>query len=162
RALFHPKRDRLAEEIRLANRVTIRVKAANFRRVRGDTVVAAICDEIAFWQSGEDSANPDTEILAAIRPAMLTVPGALLLGLSSPFARRGVLWEAFRHHYGRDDDPVLVWKAATADMHPRVDRTEIARAYAEDPIAARAEYGAQFREDVDAYVTEEVVEANVV
>src|SRR5262249_28230948 len=60
------------------------------------------------------------------------------------------------------DDPVLVWKAATADMHPRVDRTEIARAYAEDPIAARAEYGAQFREDVDAYVTEEVVEANVV
>ena len=54
--------------------------------MRGYTVVAAICDEVAFWRS-EDSANPDVEIVAALRPAMATVPEPLLLGISSPYAR---------------------------------------------------------------------------
>jgi phage terminase large subunit-like protein len=70
---------RTKEEITLRNRITIRVHTASFRAVRGYTVVAAICDEIAFWRS-EDSANPDVEIVNAIRPAMATVPEPLLLG----------------------------------------------------------------------------------
>ncbi len=48
----------------------------------GYTVVAAILDEVAFWPT-EDSANPDTEIVAALKPAMATVPAPLLLGISS-------------------------------------------------------------------------------
>jgi phage terminase large subunit-like protein len=101
---------RTAEALHLTTRVTIEVHTASFRAVRGYTVAAAICDEIAFWRS-EDSANPDVEILAALRPAMATVPGALLLCLSSPYARRGALWETYREHYGQEHDPVLVWQA---------------------------------------------------
>ena len=73
------------------------VHTASFRSVRGYTVVAAILDEIAFWRS-EDSANPDREIVNALRPAMATVPGALLLAMSSPYARRGVVWDAYQRH----------------------------------------------------------------
>ena len=40
-------------------------------------------------------ANPDVEIVAALRPAMATVPGAVLLGISSPYARRGILWQQY-------------------------------------------------------------------
>jgi hypothetical protein len=47
------------------------------------------CDELAFWPS-EESANPDYEVLDAIRPGMATVPGAMLLCASSPYARRAV------------------------------------------------------------------------
>ena len=44
--------------------------------MRGYTCIAALCDEIAFWRSDESSANPDAEIIAALRPAMATIPGA--------------------------------------------------------------------------------------
>ena len=49
---------------------------------------------------------------------MATVPGALLLGISSPYARRGALWDAYKTHYGQADDPVLVWQADTRSMNP--------------------------------------------
>jgi hypothetical protein len=149
------------EEIYLRHRIVIRVQTASFRAVRGYTVVAAICDEVAFWSS-EDSANPDVEIVHAIRPAMATVPEPLLLGISSPYARKGLLWDMVHRHYGRDGDPVLVWQADTAAMNPVVDRQIIADAYAADPAAARAEYGAEFRTDVETFLSREVVEACVV
>jgi phage terminase large subunit-like protein len=76
------------EGVSLTNNVTIEVATASFRSVRGFTLVAALLDELAFWQS-EDSANPDTEVLAAIRPGMATIPNAMLLAASSPYARRG-------------------------------------------------------------------------
>ena len=105
------------EAIDLSNRVTIEVHTASFRAVRGYTIVAAILDEVAFWPT-DDAAEPDTEILAAIRPGMATVPGSLLLAISSPYARRGALWEAYRRYYGQDDAPVLVWRAPTRSMNP--------------------------------------------
>ena len=127
---------RTADSIDLANDVTIEVHTASFRSVRGYTVVGAVLDEVAFWRS-EDSANPDREIVEALRPAMATVPGALLVAISSPYARRGVLWDAYRRHYGQDGD-VLVWQAPTRTMNPAVPARVIADAYAADAaVAAR-------------------------
>src|SRR5258705_1640226 len=83
---------RTAERIDLRNRVSIEVHTANFRAVRGYTLIGAILDEVAFWHD-DASANPDVEIVSAVRPGMATIPGALLLGISSPYARRGVLWD---------------------------------------------------------------------
>lgn len=142
-----PKLDRIS----LRNRVEIEIHTANFRATRGYTVLAAVLDEVAFWRA-EDSANPDTEILNAIRPGMSTVPGALLVGISSPYAKRGVLWHAYTRHFGQDGDPVLVWKAATQILNPRVDPAVIAEAYAADEAAARAEFGGEFRADLESYV----------
>jgi hypothetical protein len=152
---------RTAEAIHLTNRITIEVHTASYRAVCGYTVVAAILDEVAFWY-GEDSASPDTEVVTALRPAMLTVREPLLLGISSPYARRGVLWEAYRDHYGQDDDPVLVWQAATRDMHPSIDERIIAAEYEKDAASARAEYGAEFRTDIEGFLTREMVEACVI
>jgi hypothetical protein len=149
-----------ADAIELNNGITIEIHTASFRSVRGYTVVAALCDEIAFWRS-EDSANPDTEILAALRPAMATITDALILCFSTPYARRGVLWNAYRQHFGKGGD-VLVWQAPTRAMNPTVSQSIIDGAFEEDPIAAAAEYGAEFRSDVEAFVTQEAVDACVV
>lgn len=149
------------EAILLSNRVVIEVHTCSFRAVRGYTIAAVICDEIAFWHS-EDSANPDTEVIAALKPAMASIPDSILLGISSPYARRGVMWEAYKKHFGKDGDPVLVWQAETLIMHPGIDPSIIDRAYEEDPSSAAAEYGAQFRSDLEAFVPIEVVEENTV
>jgi hypothetical protein len=62
-----------SDEIDLNNGITIKVATSDFRGVRGSTCVAAICDEVAFWNFDSDSANPDTEVLRAVRPAMATI-----------------------------------------------------------------------------------------
>ena len=147
-------------EIRLTNGLSIEIHTASFRSVRGYTVVGAICDEIAFWRT-DDAANPDREIIAALRPAMATIPDAMLLCLSSPYARRGELYRAHRNHYGKEGD-VLVVQAETRRLNPTVPQEIIDRAYAEDEAAASAEYGAQFRRDIESFISVEVVEAATV
>ena len=149
------------ESIDLSNRITIEVHTASFRTVRGYTVVAALLDELAFWQ-GEDSSNPDFEIVTAIRPAMATIPNAMLLCASSPYARKGALWEAYHRYFGQDGPvPILVWQASTRTMNPTVPQSFIDAEYDKDPVAAEAEFGAQFRTDLEAYVSREAVEACV-
>jgi hypothetical protein len=152
---------RTAEALHLSNQVSIEIHTASFRAVRGYTIIAALCDEICFWRD-DTSANPDVEILNGLRPAMSTVPGALLLGISSPYARRGAAWEAYRAHYGRDESPVLVVQAATQTMNPTVDSAIIAAAYAADEAVAAAEYGAQWRRDVETFVSRETIDACVI
>jgi hypothetical protein len=148
------------DAIELTNGLTIEIHTASFRAVRGYTIVGAVCDEIAFWPT-DDSANPDTEILTALRPAMATVPGAVLLCISSPYARKGELWRAYRERFGQDGD-VLVWQAATRTMNPTVPEAVVARALGEDEPAARAEWLAEFRLDVESFIRREVLEACVV
>ena len=149
-----------AEAFDLTNSVTIEIQAASFRSTRGYTLVAALCDEIAFWRSDE-FANPDREILAALRPAMATIPGAMLLCASSPYARRGALWDTYRRHFG-GDSPVLVWKAPTRTMNPSVPQRVIDEAIEADPSSAAAEYMAEFRTDVESFISREVVDAAVI
>jgi hypothetical protein len=149
-----------ADTIELTNSITIEIQTASFRTIRGRTVVAALCDELAFWM-GDDSANPDVEIIAALKPAMATIPRALMLKASSPYSRRGALWNDHRKHFGKDDSPILVWQAATRVMNPSVPQAFIDGAYEDDPANAAAEYGALFRSDVESFITREAVEAVV-
>lgn len=116
------------ESIQLKNRVSIEIHTASFRSTRGYTIVAALLDEIAYWETDETSAEPDIEVINAIKPGMATIPGAMLLCASSPHARRGAMWDAYRWHYGHDDDLVLVWQAATRDMNASVPQSYIDKA----------------------------------
>ena len=149
-----------AEAFELSNRIAIEIQAASFRSTRGYTLIAALCDELAFWRSDE-SANPDKEILAALRPAMATIPGAMLLCASSPYARRGAMWDAYRKHYAQAS-PVLIWKAPTRVMNPSVPQSVIDAAVEADASSAAAEYMAEFRTDVETFISREVVDAAVI
>jgi hypothetical protein len=151
-----------AEGIELKNGICIEVTTASFKSVRGYAVVSALVDEVAFLPTDESAADPDHSLLDAIRPAMASIPIAKLIIASSPYARRGVLWEAYQRHWGKNDAPVLVWQAATDVMNAAVPKATIAAAYDRDPVSAAAEWGAQFRSDLEAFVTAEVADAVIV
>lgn len=149
-----------AESIDLNNGVTIEIAVASYRTTRGYTLAAVLCDEIAFWRS-DDAAEPDYAILDALRPGLGTLPGAMLLCASSPYAQSGALYDAYRRYHGQDDAPVLIWHAATRFMNATFPEATIAQAMERDPASAAAEYLAEFRTDVQAFVTREAVEACV-
>lgn len=145
----------------LRSGVAIEVRWQSFRAVRGFTLLAALCDELAFWWSDDSYANPDVETLAALRPGLLTTQGPLVLA-SSPYARRGALWDAFNRHYGAAGDPlVLVAHGSTRTFNPSVPQAWIDRELERDPARNNAEYNAVFRTDLEAFVALEVVQAAV-
>jgi hypothetical protein len=150
--------DETAETITLNNKVIIEIVTASFRVTRGYSFAAVLADETAFWRD-DTSANPDVEIFRALRPGMSSIPGAVLLNASSPYRRAGLLWTTFQRHYGKDAARVLVWKASTAEMNPKIDLDIITEAYEEDPESAASEYGAEFRSDIADFVSRAVVEA---
>lgn len=142
----------------LSNNVDIAVATNSFRSVRGRPVLCAILDETAFWRD-ESSANPDQETFNAIKPGLASIPGSMIIGISSPYRKSGLLYQKFRDNYGKDDSKILVIKAPTRTLNPLIDQSVIDLAMAEDPAAASAEWMAEFRDDISAFVTREAVEA---
>lgn len=146
-----------AESLSLTTGVTIKVKPARITAGRSIAIPCAILDEAAFFPT-DDSAQPDLEIVNGIKPAMATFPDPLLVVLSSPYAKRGILWQAWRDYYGQPGR-ILVWQAPTLAMHD----TPTVRAFVQgeidkDPVSAAAEYGAIFRTDISNPFDESVLQ----
>jgi hypothetical protein len=137
--------------------VAIEIATASYRSLRGYSVAACLCDEIAFWRC-EESANPDEEVIAAVRPAMSNLPGSLLLCASSPYSRRGALWNSYKRHFGKED-ATLFWQGSTRTMNPSIDQSIIDDAMEADEASALAEYGARFRLDIDSLISREAIDA---
>jgi hypothetical protein len=140
------------DEIELRNGIVIGVHACSFRSVRGRTLVAAVFDEVSFWRD-ESSATPDIEMYRAVRPAMLTTKG-LLIGISSPYRKVGLLYQKHRDCFGVDGD-ILVVQGATEAFNPTINAAE---ERALDPTAAVSEYDAEFRRDLNAYLDDESID----
>jgi len=94
-----------SEEIKLKGNISISVHTNSFRTVRGRTLLAAIFDETAFWRD-ETSASPDVEVYRAVIPALATT-GGMLIGISSPYRRVGLMYTKHRDYFGRDDAETL-------------------------------------------------------
>lgn len=152
---------RTSDALELTNGITVEVRAASFRRLRGPTYIAVIADEAAFWYSEETSANADTEILNAVRPGLATTGGPLIVA-SSPYARRGELWSMHKRHFGPNGDPlILVAQGASRDFNPSLSQSVVDRALERDHAAASAEYLGVFRSDIESFVPREAVETCV-
>ena len=146
--------------------MTLRLATGNhtcsYKSLRGYTCVGAAVDEVAFWSS-EDSLNPDREVLIALRASMASVPAAMLIGLTTTYARRGEVWRVFDTYFAKNDaSDVLVVNGPTRAFNPTIRQSLIDAAYEEDPIAVAAEYGGEFRRDIESYLSRESLDAVVV
>jgi hypothetical protein len=155
-------KSRSADSLSLANGISISIRAASFRNLRGVTAVAVIADECAFWYSEESgAANTDTAILDAVRPSLATTGGPLI-AITTPYAKRGSAYETFARHFGSGGDKrILVAQGASRDLNPSLPQAVIDRALERDPVAARAEYLGEFRSDLEAFLSLDAVKACV-
>jgi hypothetical protein len=136
------------DEIRLKNNVVVACYACTNSGVRGHTAVAIICDEIAYW-ADENSANPAEQVLAALRPAMVTVHNAKLIKISSPGTKDGVLWKEFSR---RNELDFSVWQLITFEMNPSVppEYVDAVRKFSLEHY--RREFLAEFTDAINGWI----------
>ena len=149
-----------AEAVVLKSGVALEVRSASFRALRGVTCLACIADEAAFWfDDSGGSVNPDVEILNSVRPGLATTGGPLIV-ISSPYARRGEVFETWQRHYGAEGDPrILVARGASRDLNPSLPQSVVDRANERDPASASSEYLAQWRTDIEGFCSREAADA---
>lgn len=156
----------LKETIEYRTGVNVEVTTASKRAPRGFSCPTCCADEIAWWQNDDDGANPDHEVITAVRGSLGRVDDSVLLALSNPAAPRGELYEAVERAFGKDEPETLVWNADTLSMNPTYDKKAIARAFARDPVVASSEFGSDgsvtFRQARQALFDEDAVRRCIV
>jgi hypothetical protein len=140
-----------AQEVTLKNGIVIACHSNSFRSVRGRTLIAAVFDETSFWKD-DASATPDIETYRAVRPSFLTSKG-MLIGISTPYRKAGLLYTKHRDHFGIDGD-ILCVQGASRTFNPSLDEAEIEAERALDPEMARGELDAEFRSDLSSLLGE--------
>ena len=156
--LLRPLVERETEDgLELNNGVEIIVATNSFRAVRGRTIACVILDEVAYWRDS-DSANPDVEIYNALVPGLATLPGAMLIGISTPYRRTGLLYQKWVEHYGKPYDDVLVVGGPSRLFNETLDQRIIDKALERDPEAAAAEWLAEWRSDISDFLDRALVD----
>lgn len=150
------------EGFELDTRVDIKIQTLSHRSVRGRSMLMVVLDECAFYRddTGEFS-NPDEEIYRAVLPGLARVPGSMLIGISSPYKKSGLLYRKWQEHFGQNDDDVLVIQAPSRTLNPTLDQADIDKKIADDPAAARAEWLAEWRDDIAGWLPYEIIASAV-
>jgi hypothetical protein len=149
-----------ADGLELSTGAELTILANNFRSVRGRSLACTILGECAFWRD-DTSAAPADELYVAIVPGGATIPGSMIVGISSPHRRDGLLYEKWKNHFGKPDDDVLVIQAASRLLNPSLPQKIVDHALARDPAAPRSEWLAEWRDDIAAYLSRELIESAV-
>jgi hypothetical protein len=143
-------------EIRLKNGIAIAVHPNSFRSVRGRTLCAAVFDETAYWRD-DSTATPDSETYTAVLPALSTT-GGMLVSISSPYRRAGLLHTKHKRYFGTDSDDTLVVQGTSKQFNGTLNDAAIAAQQEADPTAARSEWDAQFRDDIAGFLDDALIE----
>ena len=147
--------------LELSNGADIIVQTNDFRGVRGRSVLIAVLDECAFFRD-ESSSTPDVELVAALKPGMLTLSDrAMLIGISTPHKKSGLLWTKYQDCFGKDDPDVLVIKATSMQLNPTLPVETIEAEIAANPDLNRAEYLCEWRTDISSFVAHDIVDAAI-
>lgn len=107
-------------EIELRDRpIIFRVYPANFRTIVGMTCIGFVADECARWRDDDAGANPASEVLSSLRPAMATMRNAKEFLSSSPWAQADAHFEHFER--GNTEDQMVV-SGASWEFNPTLTR----------------------------------------
>lgn len=146
-------------------RVQIKVSAASSKTTRGVAACAVLCDEISYWQLSEDMKETDFKIMKAIRPSMKQFGElAMLIKLSSPAIKRGVLFQEYKQHQdGILPKTYAVFKAPSWVMSPPdvLPANELVEEWRLDPDGFDNEYRANFSDSLSNFILPERIDMAV-
>jgi hypothetical protein len=148
-----------ASGFELDNSVVVEVTANSGKTIRGRAVALAILDEMSQWRD-ETSTAPDTETYVALKPSLASLNG-MIIGISTPYRRSGLLWDKYKKHFGQNDDDVLVIQCGTRALNPTIPQALIDAEIAADPAKNSAEWLAEWRTDIAGFLDLELIEAAV-
>jgi hypothetical protein len=134
----------------------LEIMTGNFRAVRGYSTCLAIVDEAAFLMDSEGR-NSDEELARALRPALATLDGTLVV-ISSPHRRRGILFDAYQRFYAHDEQECIYIQASSTTLNPTLNRATIDRAISSDPEGGASEWLGEFRSDSCEYLSDELID----
>jgi hypothetical protein len=150
-----------AEQARLKNGALITV-APPTMKIRGQAIAVCAMDEVAFWPSDHDSAQPDVEVERAVVPAMAQFPNRKLVKTSTPYSKDGLLWRDYQigtsgtklpeYKRGPFKNFLLLHASTLAMQNPVVEESFIQEQFEIDPEAFGREYGAQFSDAVSGFL----------
>jgi hypothetical protein len=163
-----------ADRIDLKNGITIAVIPPTLKAVRGYACPVAVLDEVGVWYQDSDAANPDYEIWRAVKPAQLQFPNRLLVGISSPWNKSGLLFQYFEAGTDGHKAPIserdrfkdcLVWHSTSAAMRSdtdsrgkdRIPSSWFISEQGKDPRAFERECLAVFQDSISGFLSSELL-----
>lgn len=160
------------QAIRLRNGISIVPSPPSLRAQRGMAIPSVVMDEVGFWFSNPDAANPDFEVERAVEYSQLQFPHWTRVGISTPWVKEGLLWryrnagtEGCRLHptVSREEyQDILVCFAPTAAIdNPRVTRKALARLQTRDPEAFAREALCEFPDSVSGFLSATLLSASI-
>jgi hypothetical protein len=149
--------------IKLKNRIVIQVSTNSYRTVRGRGILFACLDEAGFFRSDTGTvsgtaANPAEEVVAALAPGLARVANSMMVMISSAYTRSGVFYDRWKQYFGTDDNNTLVVRGSTAQFNPLFPQSTVDRALQQDYQRYAAEYLSEWRDDLQALVSREIIE----
>ncbi len=157
-----------ATEIRLKNGISILASPPSLKAQRGFAIPVVGMDEVGFWYTDPDAANPDVEVEAAVRYAQMQFPFNKRIGISTPWTEEGLLYKYFKAgtegsklSSGADksefEDVLTVFAPTAAFENPRLTRKALERIHREDPDKYQRESLCKFLDSVSGFFSSRLI-----
>jgi len=153
----------IRDEIRLKNNLIIKCIPCTLKASRGFANPVAVLDEVGVWYQESDSANPDYEIYRGVRPGQLQFPNRLIVGISSPYNKQGLLFTNYEagtegvnapQYLKRQFRNMVIIHSPTASMqNPFVSRGSLEEERDRDPKAFERECLAIFQDSISGFLS---------
>lgn len=142
------------------SRVQIKVGAASSKTTRGIAACAVLCDEIAYWNLDENMKETDVKIIKAVRPATKQFGKlAMLIKLSSPGIKQGVLYNEYRmSREGTLPSSYAVFKGPSWLLNTILPKEEFVEEWQLDQDGFDTEYRANFTDSLSNFMSPELIE----
>lgn len=141
--------------------VRLRSNAASSKSSRGSACPVIIADELAFFGSDPHAKETDKEIMRAVTPSMLQFEdSAMLITLSTPNTRHGVLYEKYDNRFDLPKKCVVL-KAPSWVFNNRYRSEDFYDFWKEDPENFTREFEANFVDSLSSFLNPEFIDLAV-